>query len=246
MIMDRQAATEELSHKRELVNALVRRRRPLEVQAAHRGLSSPPEILTEISSLTDQIRVYEEEIGRLGTLAAQGTSPLHEVEFRALLAETWDTPRGLPSVTGVTRLELARLRLGILPEKAVDIEREVRVALSQEAFNNIEPSFFINVCSSNARSYASKSGYAIPYIESLRQLGRSIRLDAEASRQLFSVNISSDNRAELETRVLRDLLLEYNKVHQHSAEFLLFNNFLIGITADIDSFLHRRSNKPIL
>lgn len=237
--MDRQMISDELNHKRDLVNALIRRRRPLELQAAHRGLSAPPEVLTEISSLTDQIRAYEEEINRLETLAAQGTAPVHEVEFSVLLAEAWDTLRGSPSITGVIRLELARLKLGILPERALAIEQEIRVALSQEAFNNIDPLFFDLVCSTNARSYF------VDNIDSLKQLGRSIRLDMNTSRQLFIVNLSDKHKKEVETKIFKDQLFRANKVHQYSEDFLLFNNFIIGFTADLDSFLRSRNVKVL-
>ena len=242
MLSDQHAAVEELKHKRELVNALIRRRRPLELQAAHRGLSAPPEILTEISSLTDQLREYEAEINHLETLAAQGALPLSEVEYRVLVAETWDTHRGAPSIIGANRLELSRLKLGILPERASEIEKDIRIALAQEAFGNIEPSFFTRICSSNAKSYTSD----VNFEDSIVQLGRSIRLDRDTCRQLFIVNIVPESRSQMETQILRDLLLEYNKVHQHSEDFLLFNHFLIGLTADFDSYLRQRSQKASL
>lgn len=234
MTVERQAALDELAHKRELIATLIRRRRPLEVQAAHRGMSAPPEILTEISFLTDQIRVYEVEISHLETLAAQGVLPLSEVEYRSLVAEAWDTPRGHPTVTGRARLELSRLRLGIVPEKAYEIERYIRIALAEEAFSNIEPSFFTNISLRIDDPRFPKDNR-----QSLTYLGRAIRLDQETARHLFFVNLQSSDRIAVYELSLRDMLLEINRVHQHSEDFLLFNHFLIALTADAESWLKK-------
>jgi hypothetical protein len=232
MSLDRQEILEELAHKKELIQALVRRRRPLELQAAHRGLSTPPEVLTEISSLTDQLRRYEDEVTHLETLAAQGALPLPEVEYRVLLAETWDTPRGQRTVAGAVRLELARLRLGIVPERAHELEREIRVALAQESFNNIEPSAFVLLCAMD-KVQTNPEGQLLN--AALVHLGRAIRLDPETAQHLLFINLPSNNRTTLDTQILRDRLLSTNKVHQHSEDFLLFNHFLIALTADIES-----------
>jgi hypothetical protein len=231
MNTNRQDVLEELAHKKELVQALTRRRRPLEVQAAHRGLNTPPEVLTEISILTDQIRAYEDEIMRLETQAAEDELPVSEVEYRVLLAETWDTPRGRPTVAGVVRLELARLRLGIVPERAKELERDIRMGLAQESFYEIDPADFRRLCTTEKAECTPKNVLS----PTLVQIGRSIRLDPETAHHLLFVNLPPDSRRTLDTQVLRDVLLYANKVHQHSEDFLVFNRFLIALTANIDS-----------
>ena len=97
----------ELKHKNNLISAYRSRLRPLEIQAAQKGSSAPPEILTEISRLTEQIRIQEDEIVKLESLAAEGQLSLAEVEYRAILAETWDTPIGRSTAAGSARLELS-------------------------------------------------------------------------------------------------------------------------------------------
>jgi hypothetical protein len=231
MSTNRQDVLEELAHKKELVQAFTRRRRPLEIQAAHRGLNTPPEVLTEISILTDQIRAYEDEITRLETHAAEDELPLSEVEFRVLLAETWDTPRGRPTVAGVVRLELARLQLGIVPERAKELERDIRIGLAQESFTEIDPADFRLLCTT-VRAECTPVNVLNP---TLCQIGRSIRLDPETAYHLLFVNLSPDLRRTLDTQVFRDILLYANKVHQHSEDFLVFNRFLIELIANIDS-----------
>jgi hypothetical protein len=69
----------------------------------------------ELESTEEKIREYEHELERLEMRAAEGNLPLAEAEYRLLVAETWDTDRGHPNVTGEARVEMARLRLGILP-----------------------------------------------------------------------------------------------------------------------------------
>src|ERR1700722_12373692 len=108
MKRDKKEIENELEHKAQIIRALRSRLRPLEIQAAHKGISSPPEIMTEIAILTDQIRIQEDEIAKLESLAAEGQLSLAEAEFRVTLAEVWDTPTGRPTAVGAARLELLR------------------------------------------------------------------------------------------------------------------------------------------
>ncbi|MEM8533283.1 MAG: hypothetical protein AAGF95_20760, partial [Chloroflexota bacterium] len=138
MRQTKQEIEKQLQHKRELITILSARQRPLELQAAQKGINTPPEILTEISTLTDQIRAQEEEIARLESLAAEGQISLAEAEFRVMLAKTWDTLSGRPTIVGDTRLELTRLQLGLTSERATELEYEVRTALAEEIFYKID------------------------------------------------------------------------------------------------------------
>ncbi|MBD1875070.1 hypothetical protein H6F75_16415 [Nodosilinea sp. FACHB-131] len=142
MGFSRQEIEEELEHKRQILRALIRRRRPLELQVAQRGLSTPPEIFTEISTLSEQIHIQEDEMARLETLAAEGQISIVEAEYKVMVAKAWDTQRGKPTLTGSAELELLRLRMGIVPEKAYQIENEIRVGLAEEAFSNLDTDFF--------------------------------------------------------------------------------------------------------
>ena len=138
MKITKQEVEEELNHRKQILSALVRRRRPLELQEAQKGLNTPPEVSTEISSLAEQIRKQEEEIARLQTLAAEGQLSIVEVEFRVMVAKTWNTPNGRPSLAGANELELARLKMGLLLEKAEQIGHEVRAGLAEEVFSNLD------------------------------------------------------------------------------------------------------------
>lgn len=142
MGFSRQEIAEEMEHKRQILHALIRRRRPLELQVAQRGLSTPPEIFTEISTLSEQIRIQEDEMARLETLAAEGQISIVEAEYKVMVAKAWDTQRGKPTLTGAAELELLRLRMGLFPEKAYQIENEIRVGLAEEAFSSLDTDFF--------------------------------------------------------------------------------------------------------
>ncbi len=141
MNLSKQEIEEELVHKRHIVSALVRRRRPLELQAAQKGLSTPPEVLTEISALNDQIHTQGEEIAQLETLAAEGQLSLAEAEYGVMVAKAWDTPRGKPTLAGNAELELSRLRMRLVSESAQQIEHDVRVGLAEEAFSSLDAHF---------------------------------------------------------------------------------------------------------
>jgi hypothetical protein len=129
---------DELDHKSKLIRALRARIRPLELQSAQKGLSSPPEITTEIATLTEQIRIQEDEIAKLESLAAEGQLSMAEAELRVTLAEVWDTPIGRPTAAGAARLELVRLRLGLSAERAQALAQEIRGAIVEDIFLKID------------------------------------------------------------------------------------------------------------
>ena len=70
MALTKQETTELLEHNETVVRTLIARYRILELQAAQKGISSPPEILTEMSFLMEQIHVHEKEINELKILIA--------------------------------------------------------------------------------------------------------------------------------------------------------------------------------
>jgi hypothetical protein len=124
-------------HLADILKLLSERRYILERQAAQQGLQAPPQILMEIQDIAEQIRVREQELVQLKTHLVEDAAPLAEVEYRVLLAETWGTQKFQPSLLGTTKLELARLQLGIKPECARKIEREIRSELASEALSAI-------------------------------------------------------------------------------------------------------------
>src|SRR4051794_34216983 len=118
---------EALDHHRKMLKSRTKNMYILEEQEAeYGGLNVPTHILTQIDKLTEQIKQHKEEIDRLETLSVQDQIPLAEVEYRMWLAEAWDTPKCYPTVVGKTRLDFARLRLHIAPERANEMEWEIR------------------------------------------------------------------------------------------------------------------------
>jgi hypothetical protein len=129
---------DDLDHKNQIIHALRSRLRPSELQAAQRGISTPPEVMTEIATLTDQIQIQEDEIAKLESHAAECQLSLAEAEFRVTLAEVWDTPTGRPTAVGAARLELVRLRLGLSVERAQALAQEIRGAMVDDIFHSID------------------------------------------------------------------------------------------------------------
>jgi hypothetical protein len=129
----RQEIENELAHQQQMLRILRARRRSLEQQVAQQGNGTTPQVLNELAALIDQIHIRERELGQLEALAVEDRIPGAEVEYCVLLAEAWNTPHGQPSVASATRLEQARLQLGITPKRAQELEQRIRVALAQEA-----------------------------------------------------------------------------------------------------------------
>jgi hypothetical protein len=136
--MDKQEISDAIAHQQKMLRALRQRLQQRELQEAQQGINAPPEVISDIHELTERIQRHEGELARLQTEAAVDKEPPVEVEYQALLAEVWGTPQGRPTFAGATRLNLARLRLGILPERAQELEHEVRVALAEEAVANLD------------------------------------------------------------------------------------------------------------
>jgi hypothetical protein len=130
MDIDKDEIAEEIQHHTEMLRVLRRRLRERELQEVKHGINVPPEITSDLHDLTERVQRHESEITRLQTLAAEDKEPLGEVEYRAVLAEIWE--KSEPTYAGLTRLELIRLRHGILRERANELEKEVRAIVARE------------------------------------------------------------------------------------------------------------------
>jgi len=176
MEFDKQEINATLDHQRKMVRVLRQRLQQRELQEAQYGINVPPEIASEITDLTERIRTYEMEIIRLQTLAAEDKIPLVEAEYRALLSEVWKN--GKLEIADATRLELARLKLGIIPVQAQRMETDIRIALARENFYKI-PSRFFESNSSGGFDY-------FDYIDDVGlYFGNSILLHEETAFELF-------------------------------------------------------------
>lgn len=246
----------ELDHKNKLVHTYRARLRPLELQAAQKGMYAPPEVLTEISALTEQIRAQEDEIATLESLAAEGQLSLSEAEYRVLLAEVWDTSIGRPSTSGAARLELTRLKLGLTPERAQELEKEVRIALVEEIFLTIDISPLLgqypvlpqNITqvqlSINAEGEGSTTvvdtiqinqnlTISSPLESALHLIGKAVRLDLPTALRLFLQSLPLDTT--LDIIVFRKQLITENRVWVTRDEYLIFDNFLMELTSEMNA-----------
>jgi hypothetical protein len=79
--LTKQEIEEQITHEKELIRVLVRRKRVLEIQAAQTGNNVRPEVLTEMSDLTNEIHAHEEELVRLESL------PITVKQLRVLYVE---------------------------------------------------------------------------------------------------------------------------------------------------------------
>ena len=137
MKLSKEEIAEELASLREILHAWRRRRRELQKKHAIRGLDTPAEVLIEIEDMTKQIYAYEEEITRLEAMVAADHVPVEEIEYRAMLAEEWDKSSGRLKHAQCTRLDWARVRLGISLQQAQPLEQAIRMQIAEELFDDL-------------------------------------------------------------------------------------------------------------
>jgi hypothetical protein len=120
----------------------------------------------------------DEEISQLRTQSVAEHFSAPEASYRELLAEVWNTPTGLPSVIGQARLERERLRLGLLPERAQELEQAVRAALAEEILLQM-PLHLVNNEGLSLISLGSQE------IHACQQILRAFRYDAATATTLL-------------------------------------------------------------
>lgn len=141
MLIRREEILEELAHQQALHNALRKRLRALELQKAQHGNSTPPQIVTEIASLTEEIRECQGEIRELRNfIGEEDEIILTELKYKQELFNTWSLRliRSRPLLRDITNLEIQRRRLGLTVEHARQLETETRTKLVEEIFYNID------------------------------------------------------------------------------------------------------------
>jgi hypothetical protein len=182
MDIDKDEIAAELDHHRKMLKELRRRLRERELQEVQYGISVPPEITSDIYKINERIQQHESEITRLQTLAAEDKEPLVEAEYRALLAQTWDTLLGRPTVAGAARLERERLRLGLRSERAQELERETQIALATEAIHEM----FYKLDILNGSQLIPDKERLTVYLRLRELLAKAISLDYDTTLQLLS------------------------------------------------------------
>lgn len=230
---------EEIKHRRQLISALRCRCRPLELQAAQRGLSAPPEILTEITALNDQMHTQEQEISELEIINIEGELPIVEAKYKIMVARAWDNLRGKPTLAETSELELARLQKGLLSDRAQEIEREIREKLAEEALSELDVKFpellptrikyrGLGFELTNDVTYQSKTSYYSEetlktYEDSLRIIGRAIRLNYLTAIRLLLIIIPLELKLHIDEFKLN--LLHTNRVWNYQEDGETFNCF---------------------
>lgn len=227
-----------------------RRRNYLRIQAAQHGNLTPIHIRTDLDDTERKLATYEKELAQLETQIAEADESVAEVEYRVHVAEAWNTPLGRPTVGGAARLELARLRLGITPERASIIEQEIRTALAREVFTEIDVSILLGLESipsmpfqTGMQVYISPTDSAQIHIEAinmsqiitqadaikaaLRLLGRVVRLDRQVGVRLLLLSLPTDPFLSVET--FASQLFDANQTQLSDGETNLFNAFIQDI-----------------
>ena len=131
----------EIAHEEAILHTLHRRQRVLETQRAQKGSHEvEASLIVELEEQYTEIERHQAVLHQLKQrVAAQSYErTVEEVEYRLLVAETWaKTPLQL-AVVDQARLEWAQVRLGIPTDRARALEREIRIALTNEVLANID------------------------------------------------------------------------------------------------------------
>lgn len=245
-----------INSKRKLLRIHRQRKQILEEQAAIAGLSVSPAILMELASLNDQIKSIEDEISRIATEAAVDRFSLAEAEYRVQLAEAWDTPNGIPTMASRAKLELMRLKLGINPSRAMELEREIREQLAQEVFADIDlrplfgnintmplnfdsGSMTVNIQPTSEGTVTIESLNVIqqgqvysPLETNLKALGKAIRLEYRITIKLFMLYLPPTGNS-LDMSIFRSNLFQINRAEVFPRERQVFEQFIINLEAEL-------------
>ncbi len=248
-----QEIEDELAYVRELISNYRKRLRSLQLQESIKGSSTPAETVTEIGDLHEKIQIQEDELTKLKSLAVEGQLSLAEAEYRVVLAETWNTFIGRPTAYGMARLELARLKLGLKPERAKELETEIRIVLVKEIFMNLDIAPILGQKSETPVDIGpititcdvkGEGSITINHIdidqslvindsmESVLQLiGRAIRLDPLITGRLLLQTLPETPSIDFNN--FRQQLLSVNKVWINQDEQKTFEAFVDGLATDI-------------
>jgi hypothetical protein len=190
MDLPKDEIAEELASLHEIQRAWRRRRLELQKKHAARGLDTLADVLIEIEDVTQQIRAYEEEIATLEARAVAGHTPIAEVEYQAMLAEEWDKSSGRLKLAQRTRLDWARVRLGIALEQAQAMEYAVRVQLAEELFDDLNLNYL-------PHQYENVPQPRLPF--DFDRLRKAIQLDLPTATRLFHTRLALVQHFDLRT-----------------------------------------------
>lgn len=123
---------EELQHEQKMLKLRRRNLRLLEEQEAALGLHVPTPIKAEIADLKESIRDHQKRIEELQTKLSENGQPIAEIEYQMHVAEVWDSVDAFPKFAHLYRLDFMRMKLGITPERADELEMDVRKFLAVE------------------------------------------------------------------------------------------------------------------
>jgi hypothetical protein len=238
MATDKNELAEDIAHEEKMLHALQRRLRELELQAAQLGIDTRPATKTEIYDLSSEIERHKATLAQLRTEAAIDKESLVEVEYRKLLAEAWDTSECRPTVTGATRLQLERLRLGITPERAQEMEQQVRADLAEQAFYQSE----INI-----RRLVDQAKHSSELIMRLMPvIGMAVRFDPSTALKVLLMLIPQGKERTLAVGNIPHRLFIENDVW-HPDEIAIFKRFADDLQAALEARKseHFLDNEPL-
>jgi hypothetical protein len=215
---------EEQAHQQKMLRILRERRRILEIQTAQRGIDARPETMVEIRTLNEEIARHECEAERLESLAAEEHRSYAEVKYRMLLAKAWDVTQGKLTVVNHTRLEVARLKLRLMPDHARGLETEIREELAQEVLARVDADIVYAV-----QRFQHGSSIHCGTEQALVLVGQAIRLAPNMTIQWLLRDRASTPPLSLDR--FETYLLQANKIGWHSDERPLFEQFFSDLRA---------------
>ena len=225
MRIDKAEVTGELDHQRAMVSALRKRLRVLDLQVAQQGITTQPQIVMEIASLNEQIERHRSEVEHLESALALDQFSMDELDYKQLVAQAWIPRRSWPRLVDTIQLEKKRIQIGLLPEKAKEIEREVRAELAREVFYDMPANLeqiLLTTLTSERETVAAKP----LVVETLERIGFAIRRDPKVALQLLLRRLPDVKQLNILLDNFRSNLFYASKVDIDDRDVEVFDAFV--------------------
>ena len=220
--MDKAEIQRELDHVNKVLKIAHDNRRALEQQQIQQGMIAPLNLINQMNEIKSAIQELEERKNNLEIQSVEEDYSLAEAEYRVIAAEVWES--GYLKAQGSAKLELARLRLKLLPNEAKVIENEERVKIVNDIFRDLEIDLLFQIYdnhqpSSNNTTF-SLSFNEGSYNEGVINIGIDQRLTTEEKEEISFIKLG--RCIILSTQRTLDLLLIYlQPVHYNNINYFI-------------------------
>jgi hypothetical protein len=215
---------------KEILSTWRRQRDLAQLKLARQGDDAQGSLIFQIEECDKQVAIWEAEVRRRSSDAVADQWTLAEAKYRELIANTWNTDRGIPTAGGLEHIERTRIELGIKRDTAQGHQQDVRIRLAKDVFRDIKHwhIFYLretleSMAMESWDKYLPDDENASSLIQ-LRLLGKAIRLDKDTALVLFLQAFKGPMRVNRDQ--LHRMLLMANNVWFDEEDKRVFRRFI--------------------